>query len=499
MKPGRDRRIVTAALILGMFLAALEATAVGTAMPTAVAELGGVARYSWVFSAYLLTSTTVVPLFSKLADLYGRRRVYILSALLFMAGSMLSGLAGSFNQLIAFRAIQGLGAGGVMPVATTLIGDIYPLEERGKIQGLFSGVWGVSSLVGPAVGGLVTDLLSWRWVFYLNVPFGVASVVLLQLYLRERQARREHRLDILGTVLLTVSVAVLLLTLLEGTEMFGWNDWRTLGLLGLSLVGAGLFLAQERRAAEPMLPLHLFRNRVISVSSAGNVVLGTVLFCATAFVPMFTQGVLGGTAVDAGMTLAPMSIGWPIASTAAGWLLLRVGYRPLGVLGAMATFAGTAILAFAPPGASRGLLMGAMLVTGVGLGLVSTPYLVAVQNAVPWRLRGVATGSTQFFRTIGGAIAVAGLGALLTTHLHEANVQLDPNTALDPALRGSVPPEQLEALRQAMAAGLHSVYVGMMVVAALGIAVALVFPRGSAQSQAHAAAGGTVAEAAATE
>ncbi len=472
-----------------MFLAALEATAVGTAMPTAVAELGGVARYSWVFSAYLLTSTTVVPLFGKLADLYGRRRIYVLSALLFMAGSMLSGLAGSFNQLIAFRAIQGLGAGGVMPVATTLIGDIYPLEERGKIQGLFSGVWGVSSLVGPAVGGLVTQLLSWRWVFYLNVPFGIASVVLLQLYLTERQVRREHRLDIMGTVLLTLSVTVLLLTLLEGTELFGWGDWRTLGLLGLSMLGTALFLLQERRAAEPMLPLALFRNPVISVSSAGNVVLGTVLFCATAFVPMFTQGVLGGTAVDAGMSLAPMSIGWPIASTAAGWLLLRVGYRPLGVMGALATFAGTAVLLGAGPESSRTLLMAAMLVTGVGLGLVSTPYLVAVQNAVPWQLRGVATSSTQFFRTIGGAIAVAGLGAVLTTHLNEANVQLDPNMALNPALRGAVPPEQLDALRQALAGGLHSVYIGMLVVAAAGVAVALVFPRGSAQSQAHDAAG----------
>ncbi len=311
MQPGRDRRLVTGALILGMFLAALEATAVGTAMPTAVAELGGVARYSWVFSAYLLTSTTVVPMFGKLADLYGRRRLYVISALLFMTGSALCGLAGTFEQLIFFRAIQGLGAGGLMPVSMTLIGDIYPLEERGKIQGLFSGVWGISSLVGPAAGGLITDFLSWRWVFYLNIPFGIVSVLGLALYLRERQPRREHRLDVLGTVILTVTVAVLLLTLLEGTELWGWTDLRTLAFLGLSALGTAAFLIQESRAPEPMLPLDLFRNPVIAVSSAGSVMIGTLLYCATAFVPMFTQGVLGGTALDAGMTLAPMSIGCP--------------------------------------------------------------------------------------------------------------------------------------------------------------------------------------------
>ncbi|NIP78334.1 MAG: MFS transporter [Gemmatimonadetes bacterium] len=192
MEPGRERRLVTAALILGMFLAALEATAVGTAMPTAVAELGGVARYSWVFSAYLLTSTTVVPMFGKLADLYGRRRIYVLSTLVFMAGAALCGVARTFEQLILFRAIQGLGAGGLMPVSITLIGDIYPLEERGRIQGLFSGVWGISSLVGPAAGGLITDFLSWRWVFYLNIPFGVVSLVMLALFLVERQPRRRH-------------------------------------------------------------------------------------------------------------------------------------------------------------------------------------------------------------------------------------------------------------------------------------------------------------------
>ncbi|MGK7313262.1 MAG: MDR family MFS transporter [Candidatus Longimicrobiales bacterium M2_2A_002] len=491
MQPGRERRLVTSALILGMFLAALEATAVGTAMPTAVAELGGVARYSWVFSAYLLTSTTVVPMFGKLADLFGRRRLYILSAAVFMGGSALCGVAGSFEQLIVFRAVQGLGAGGLMPVSMTLIGDIYTLEERGRIQGLFSGVWGISSLVGPAAGGLITDFLSWRWVFYLNIPFGLLSVAMLHLYLKERQPRRQHRLDVLGTVLLTVTVAVLLLTLLEGTDLFGWTDPRTLALLGVAAVGTMAFILQERRAPEPMLPLELFRNPVIAVSSAGSVIIGTLLYCATAFVPMFTQGVLGGTALDAGLSLAPMSIGWPVASVAAGWLLLKTGYRPLTVVGGLAGFAGALLLTTADPGSSRTLVMGAMLVVGLGLGLMSTPYLVAVQNAVPWERRGVATSSVQFFRTIGGAIAVAALGAVLNTRLEERiGTAIDPNVALNPELRDTVTPEVLDRLREGLAVGLHSVYTIVAGIAVLGFVVALFFPRGSARSQAHGAGDG---------
>ncbi|MFP4624357.1 MAG: MFS transporter [Gemmatimonadota bacterium] len=319
MEPGRDRRLVTAALILGMFLAALEATAVGTAMPTAVAELGGVARYSWVFSAYLLTSTTTVPLFGKLADLYGRRRIYIISGLLFMAGAALCGVAQTFEQLIVYRAIQGLGAGGVMPVAITLIGDIYPLEERGKVQGMFSAVWGVSSLVGPAAGGLITDLLTWRWVFYINIPFGLASLLMLQLWLRERQTRREHRLDLLGTFSLTASITILLLTLLEGSEAFGWTDPRTLGLLALSGLSLAVFIWQERRAPEPMLPLDLFRNPVIAVSSAGSVLMGTVLFAsrpsspcsprASSAGPRWTRGSPSRPCPSAGRSPAPRPAG----------------------------------------------------------------------------------------------------------------------------------------------------------------------------------------------
>lgn len=486
MQPGRERRLVTAAILLGMFLAALEATAVAAAVPTAVGELGGVSHYSWVFSVYLLTSTTTVPLFGKLADLHGRKRTYNVAVAVFLVGSALSGLSRSFGQLVIFRAIQGLGAGGVMPVAITVIGDIYKLEERGRVQGAFSGVWALASLIGPLLGGVITDALSWRWIFYLNVPFGLVSAWMLHRWLREETKRTEHRLDILGTLSLTTAVTLLLLALIEGPESWGWTDPRTLALLAGSVLGLIVFFWQERRAPEPMLPLDLFQNRLIAVASAGNVLLGALLFAITAYVPMFGQGVLGGTAVDAGTILAPILIGWPIASTLAGRLLLRVGYRSMSIGGATLAVAGTLLLARAGAATTRLEVMAAMLIIGLGLGFVSMPYLLGVQSAVPWQRRGVATSSVQFFRNIGGALAVAALGALLNSRLQAAvGPGADANAALDPALRARLAPATLHHLTAALLHGLQAVFTALAVLAMVGFGVALLFPRGSAQEQMH--------------
>ena len=471
--------------MLGMFLAALEATAVATAMPTAIGDLGGISRYSWVFSVYLLTSTTTVPLYGKLSDIYGRRLIYYISVALFLLGSALSGAAASMEQLIVFRGIQGLGAGGVMPVATTLIGDIYTLEERGRMQGLLSGVWGVSSILGPALGGLITDALSWRWVFYVNVPFGIGSVVMLQLFLHERVARRKHSLDILGTALLTGALTLLLLALLEGGPVWGWTSAPTLAMLAAAVACFILFIRQEQRAPEPVLPLELFRNRVIAVASAGSIVIGTLLFATAAFVPMFTQGVLGGSALDAGITLAPMSIGWPIASTLSGWLLLRTGFRPLTIFGGVVSLLGAAMLASVDAESTRALLMASMFVAGLGLGFMSTPYLLAVQNAVSWGQRGVATSAVQFARTVGGAVTVAALGAVLNARLAASGAPADANAALDPSLRASLPVDALNALTSALTTGLQSVYLVIAVIAGAGLLIALRFPRGAVSAHAY--------------
>ena len=482
MQPGRPRNLVTAALMLGNALAALEATAVAPALPTAVAEMGGVARLSWIFSAYLLTSTTTVPLYGKLADLYGRRRIYHVAVTLFLLGSALSGVAHSIGQLIVFRAVQGLGAGGVQPIALIVVADIFALEERGRMQGLFSGVWAAASLIGPFLGGLITVAISWRWIFYLNVPLGIASALLLQRYLKEERGRREHQLDVLGTVLLTVAATLLLLGLTEGPEAWGWGDRRTLALFAGAVLGLAAFLWQERRAAEPMLPLSLFANPVISVSGAGNAIIGIQLFAITAYVPMFAQGVLGGSAVDAGTTLAPILIGWPIASTLSGRFITRVPYRRLSIAGALLLCAGALLLVHAGRAGGRGEVMAAMLISGLGLGLLSTPFLIAIQSAVAWGQRGVATSSVLFFRTIGGAVGVAALGALFNARLAAAPGLhgADANALLQPALRAQLAPAALAGLVAALRGALSSLYGVLAAVAVLSLAVALLFPAGSA-------------------
>jgi EmrB/QacA subfamily drug resistance transporter len=437
-----------------MFLAALEATAVATAMPTAVSEFGSLERFSWTFSAYLLASTVTVPLYGKLADLFGRKRIFLIAIGLFLVGSILCGMAGSIGQLIAFRALQGIGAGGVIPLSITIVGDIYTLEERGRIQGLYSAVWAVSSLAGPAVGGVVTELASWRWVFLFNVPFGLLAAFLVQTYLRDPEQPLGGALDVRGTVALALASVALLLALHEGGSMWGWSDARTLIALGIALVGTVLFLREQRRSREPTLPLDLFANRVIAVASAGAVAIGTLLFCLTAFVPMYTQGVLGGGPGAAGATLVPLSLAWPLTSTLAGWMLMRAGYRPLILLGSILTLAGTILLARATQGGQRADIMIAMLVTGGGLGFMSTPYLVAVQTGVPWRRRGVATSSQQFFRTIGGAIAVALFGSVINVRLQSA---LGPGASaasvLDPASRADMDPAVLDAVAGALRDG----------------------------------------------
>jgi EmrB/QacA subfamily drug resistance transporter len=472
--------------VAGLFLAALEATAVATAMPTAVADLGGMSRYSWAFSIYLLTSTTTVPLFGKLADLYGRRRIYVAGMAVFLLGSALCGAARSFDQLIAFRAIQGIGAGAVMPVAVTLIGDIFTLEERARMQGLFSGVWGLASLTGPALGGFVTDAFSWRYVFFFAIPFGLLSAVMLTVFLHERETRREHKLDLIGTALLTTSIALLLIAILEGSETWGWSNPLTVGCALVSILTFLAFLRQERAAAEPTLPLDLFRNRLISVSSAGSLVVGAMLFTLTAFVPMFAQGVLGGTASDAGAPLVAMSVGWPLASTLAGRFMIRIGYRPLVVGGAALTVIGVGMLMFMSPATSMTFLIVAMVVLGLGNGFVSTPYLVAVQNAVPWHRRGIATSIGQFFRTIGGSIAVAGFGAVLNARLtSRIGDGINANAALDPHLRTTLSPQQIDNLTIGLASGLHAVFLACTALSLVGLGIALLFPRGSATDHAH--------------
>lgn len=502
----KTRIIVTIALMLGMSLAALDTTIVGTALPSIVGKLGGITLYSWVFSAYLLTSTGTVAIYGKLADLFGRKPLFLFGSAVFLVGSAASGAAQSMEQLIIFRAIQGLGAGAVLPIVLTIIGDIFALEERARVQGLFSGVWGLSSIIGPALGGLIVDHFSWRWVFYINIPFGLLSAFLLIVSLKENVERKKHSIDYLGTVTLTSGVVALLFALLQGGVTWAWTSLPSLGLFALATVLIVLFLLQEARAPEPILPLTLFTNRIIAISSVGGVILGVVMFGITSYVPLFVQGVRGGTATSAGVTLGPLLVAWPIASTLSGKIILRYGYRLTAAVGALFVVIGVGLVTLLQPSSTLPYIVVAMLVIGTGLGLMSTAFIISVQNAVPWNMRGVATASTQFFRTMGGTVGIALMGTILNLQMtarftpilarYPAVVAYLPkniapsNVLLTPDVRQSLPVDFLTQLQAALAQSLFWVYALMFALAVIGLAAMFLFPGGRAEQYSYKAEAG---------
>lgn len=492
----RRKAIITLATLVGTFLAALDATVIGTAMPTVIGELGGLEFYSWVFAAYLLAATVTGPIFGKLSDTYGRKPIYLAGIFLFLLGSILSGTADSMVGLIVFRTIQGLGAGAVQPVAVTIIGDIFELETRARIQGLFGAVWGMSALVGPAAGGLITDYLSWRWVFYINVPFGLAAGILLFFALRESFERRSREPDYLGFSLLTGGLLAVLFALL-GSGSAPEMDPATVLLLAGGVFALALFVWVETRVPNPIVPMDLFASRLFSVASLGNFALGGMLFGVSVYVPLFVQGALGGTAITAGAAVAAVSIGWPVASFAGGRMLLKTGYRPTLVLGSLFMVLGAALCLPMGPGTSLLYVVFASFVIGLGLGFTATSYLVSVQNAVPWGRRGVATSSIVFFRTIGGVILVALMGALLNFSLDDrydaaverasdgderlAGLLSDPNALLEPTLRAEIPSGAYDELASSLAASLSPVFWALLAIGAGAVLAALLFPAGDAK------------------
>ncbi len=407
----RGRRIaVTAGLMLGMFLGALEATVMGTAMPTVVAQLGGLEHYSWVFTAYMLTSTATVPIWGRLSDLYGRRTTYIAGIGLFLLGSMLCGLSTSMFVLVLFRAVQGLGAGAIIPIGLTIIGEIYTLRERARMQAVFSSVWGVGSIVGPLIGGFLTDTLSWRWVFFVNVPFGLAAVAVLRAAYADRPRIGEVRIDWLGGALLIAAVAILLAGL-SGLVLPRW-PWIVGGVLL-----TGLFLAVERSVRDPMLPLDALADRASATSLGTATFVGGAIFGSIAFIPLFVRTTTGASATAAGATLTPLMLGWVGTAILAARLMLKVGHRPTIVAGTSLMTAALVLLAFMGPDTPRFWLLADVTLLGAGSGLANLTLLLFVQaQAAPERL-GLATSLQQFGRSIGGALGTAVLGAIFVARL----------------------------------------------------------------------------------
>lgn len=466
----REQILVTIGIMSAIAVAALDSTVVGTAMPTIIGQLGGLAEYAWVFSAYLIASTTTVPLYAKLADVHGRKPIFLVGLVLFVVGSALCGLSGSMFELIVFRTIQGLGAGAVQPISFTIAGDIFDPARRARMQGVFSGVWGVSAIVGPALGGLITSTVGWPWVFEINIPVGLLAGGIIWFALHERFERHPHRLDWLGAVLLTAAIVLLLFAVAEGGQLFGWTSPLVASMVVLSIALFVGFIVVERRSPEPLVDLELLEAPVIRVGLIVGTLSGIVMFGLTTFVPPMVQGVHRGTAIDAGVAVAAMSIGWPVGSVVGGRALIRLGSRRVVVVGTTMLVAGTLLVTQIGRFDALAFAMVASAVTGLGMGLTATTILVVIQGGVSWRRRATATGLVQFSRTIGGGVGVGIMGGILTAFVGAAS-----SAILDPIARSSLDPATLDASRESLSGGLGVIYWIILVAAAGAWIVALRF------------------------
>src|SRR3954447_17383326 len=470
-----ERGPVLIGIMLSTALVAIDATVIATAVPSIVANLGGFAEFPWLFSVYLLAQAVTVPVYGKLADVFGRKPVMLLGIGLFLVGSALCGVAWNMGALIAFRAVQGLGAGAVQPMSMTIAGDLYSVQERAKVQGYLAGVWAVSSVVGPTLGGVFSEYVSWRWIFFVNIPLCLVAAATIGLRFSERVERRRPRIDYAGAGVLTVALTLLILGVLEGGQAWAWRSPQSLVVLGGGAALLAAFVLIERRATDPVVPLRLLRNRLLVATNLVSACVGAVLLGLTSYVPTFAQDVLGTGPLVAGLALAALLLGWPISASLSGRVYLRIGIRSTALVGAAVVVLGSALLLLLD-GSSSVVQVGATaFVIGLGMGFTAAPTLIAAQSAVQWQQRGVVTGLTMFFRSAGSAVGVAVFGAIVNATLGGA---------------------ELESYRVAPAAlttAVHSVFLGTTVLAVAMLAAVLVMPRDRGHGPAPARDGTDVA------
>ena len=482
-----ERGPILLAVMLATGLVAIDSTIIATAVPAVVGDLGGFSQFPWLFSIYLLTQAVSVPIYGKLSDTLGRRPVMLFGIGLFLLGSVLCGFAWSMPALIAFRAVQGLGAGAVQPISMTIIGDIYTVEERAKVQGYVASVWGVSSVLGPTLGGVFSDYLSWRWIFFVNVPLGAYAVwVFWRRFSEAGRTPARHRIDYPGAAVLAVATSALIIAVLEGGVAWAWGSPVSVALFVLTVVGLVAFGLIERRAAEPVLPLWVLRRRILAGGNTAAFAVGALLIGLTSYVPTLAQGVYGTGAVVAGFALAALTLGWPVAAANAGRLYTRIGFRDTCLIGCVAVVAGAVWLVLLPASAGVGELAAACFVTGLGLGFVASPSLIAVQSVVGWSRRGVVTGTNMFFRSMGSAIGAALFG-LIANHVladrfahppadvHDLPDSADATSLVLGGHHTSGP--AADFVRESLYAATHGVFWAVLAAAVLVVAGSALLPR----------------------
>jgi EmrB/QacA subfamily drug resistance transporter len=480
--PGREltaearatRRLVMAAVLLATFMVATDSYIVATAMPTIVADLGGFRLFSWVFAAYLLAQAVTIPIYGRLADLYGRKRVFFAGTGIFLLGSLLCGFAWGMVPLVLFLALEGIGAGAIQPIATTIIGDIYAPVERARVQGYVSGMFGVAAIIGPTLGAFAVEHVSWSLVFWVNLPIGAATILMFGLYLHEHREPRRHRIDYLGSGLLMLGVGAPMLALLQ----IGNTGSATVAALALGGAAAlAALVGHERHAVEPMLPFNLWRNRVVVVGCLAGFFNGALMMAISGFLPTYVQGAMGRDAIASGVVLAASSVSWAFSSIVGGRLMIRTSYRLAASIGGVFLVMGSLVLVMLAP--ASGLLhagTGAFLL-GVGMGFCNTAFIVSIQASVGWSERGTATSATMFMRIAGNSVGAAIFGAILNfgvfSRVPEAGDAV--NRLMSPASRQSLPAAEIARLVEAVGSSLHVVYViaGLVAIVSLVLAMAL--------------------------
>lgn len=466
-----NRGWILAALMLTMSLAAMDATIVSTAIPQIVADLGGFQYFTWVFSIYMLAQTITIPIYGKLSDLFGRKRILLIGIVLFLFGSAACALSWDIFSLIVFRGLQGLGAGSIMATVNTIAGDIYTVKERAKIQGFLSSIWGISAILGPALGGTIVEYAHWSWIFFINIPFGVLSIIFLIVFFKEKISIKKHKIDYVGATLISLCLGLLLLLLMEGGQSFPWFSAIGIGMM-TSVIGLGFVIYHvEKKASEPILPFWLWKNKTIFYTNMAMIGMGMVMIGPEVFLPTYTQAALGVGSIASGLILGSMSVGWPTASALSGRLYLKIGFRATSLIGTtLIILACIGFLIIPYPQAIHWLVLD-QIILGAGFGLLSTPSLVGIQSLVKWEQRGVVTSTNLFTRNLGQSVGAALYGAIfnhaLMSQLKNTNIQTQGSNSniIETINNDQITPSLKEMLRQAVHLSMTHVYWGLLLFA----------------------------------